>query len=327
MELFVNDLSLHRQYPTAPAFLDAFGHLMGMRKAARRHGREVYCHRMLANAQPAPGMTMQQALRGLGQDTRRAAMRWLTRGGPFWDDPSHHGPDDYIECRGEIVTDSAIGEAAYRRLHDAAYRTLHDAEYGLVSFAPSDWTCSPIKAVWRREAEARDNETATIENWWDAVALERGLRDAPPPIGSWAGLREVSTNRFDRLTFAGDCFEPLDGVPFAKSAADRLLALLGILERLAHAFDADGARTSEGHRIYQDHFTGDKAPFSDSSVTEQHNFRRQLTFAHPDDPDDSLFCTWHGKVHHMTLRLHFSWPIAADRPVYVVYAGPKITRL
>ena len=318
MELFVNDLSLHGQYPTAPAFLDAFGHLMGMRKAARRHGREVYCHRMLANAQPAPGMTMQQALQGLGQDTRRAAMRWLTRGGPFWDDLRRHGPGDYLECGGEIVTDSAIGEAAYR--------TLHDAACGLVSFAPSDWTCSPIETVWRREAEALDDKTATIENWWDALALERGLRDAAPPIGSWDGLREVSTNRFDKLTFAGDCFEPLDGVPFAKSAAERLLALLGILDRFARAFDAGGARTAEGHRIYQDHFTGDCAPFSDSSVTEMHDFHEELTFAHPDDPRGFLFCTWHGKVNYMTLRLHFSWPIAADRPVYVVYAGPKITR-
>ena len=28
----------------------------------------------------------------------------------------------------------------------------------------------------------------------------------------------------------------------------------------------------------------------------------------------------------MTLRLHFSWPIRSGKPVYIVYAGPKITR-
>ena len=28
----------------------------------------------------------------------------------------------------------------------------------------------------------------------------------------------------------------------------------------------------------------------------------------------------------MTLRLHFSWPIEAGKPVYIVYAGPKITK-
>ena len=28
----------------------------------------------------------------------------------------------------------------------------------------------------------------------------------------------------------------------------------------------------------------------------------------------------------MTLRLHFSWPVRAGEPVYVVYAGPKLTK-
>ncbi len=28
----------------------------------------------------------------------------------------------------------------------------------------------------------------------------------------------------------------------------------------------------------------------------------------------------------MVLRLHFSWPVEADQPVAVVYAGPKITK-
>ena len=31
-------------------------------------------------------------------------------------------------------------------------------------------------------------------------------------------------------------------------------------------------------------------------------------------------------VRRMTLRLHFSWPIRADEPVYVVYVGPKLTK-
>ncbi|MCY3818840.1 MAG: hypothetical protein OXH52_05670 [Gammaproteobacteria bacterium] len=43
------------------------------------------------------------------------------------------------------------------------------------------------------------------------------------------------------------------------------------------------------------------------------------------DPMASLFCPWHGKVSRLTLRLHFSWPVEAGRPIYVVYAGPKIT--
>ena len=94
----------------------------------------------------------------------------------------------------------------------------------------------------------------------------------------------------------------------------------------ARAFDATGARTTEGQRIYQDYFTGDNALFSDSSDDEKHRFREALTFPHPNERGNSLFCTWHGKVRHLTLRLHFSWPIESGEPVYVVYAGPKLTR-
>ena len=103
--------------------------------------------------------------------------------------------------------------------------------------------------------------------------------------------------------------------------------LLGILDRFARSFDASGARTIEGQRIYQDYFTGgDNALFSDSSDDEKGDFGEALTFPHPDEPGSFLFCTWHGKVRHMTLRLHFSWPIACGKPVYVVYAGPKLTK-
>ena len=72
--------------------------------------------------------------------------------------------------------------------------------------------------------------------------------------------------------------------------------------------------------------SGEEASFSDSSDSEKRGFRARLTFPHPDKPGESMFCTWHGKVRHMMLRLHFSWPVRADEPVYVVYAGPKLTK-
>ena len=183
-----------------------------------------------------------------------------------------------------------------------------------------------MEVVWRREAENLEDRRAEVDNWRDADALEDGLRDSTPPVRSWNALREASENRFENLTFAANCFEPLDGIPFAKSVADQFIVRLDILNRLAGAFDADGARTTDGQWIYQNHFTGDKALFSDSSDTEKRQFRRELTFPHPDSSGKSLFCPWHGKVSHMVLRLHFSWPIRAGERVYVVYAGPKITK-
>ena len=320
MDLLANDLSIHGQFHDMASFRDALARVMAMRAVARRFDREVHCHRMLLAAEAMPDVPMQRALQRLSVDEKRSAMRWLTRGGPFWDDLRRHGVADYLECRGEVVTDHAIGEAAYR--------ALHDVECALVSFTPSDWDFSPVEVTWRRDDEGLDNRTVALENWRDAAALEERLRNTPPPVRSWGDLRRVSTSRFGSLTFAGDCFDPLEGAPFNKSAADRLLVLLDILDRFARAFDADGVRTSEGHRIYRDHFTGiaDQGLFSDSSDTEKRDFRRELTFPHPANPGKSLSCTWHGKVRRPALRLHFSWPIRRDEPVYVVYAGPKITR-
>ncbi len=319
MEILVNDLSIHEQFHDMATFRDALARLMAMRPAARRFGREVGCHRALLAASPMPGVSMRQAIGRLPVESeRRAAMGWLTRFGPFWDDLRRHGTADWLECRDEIVTDSAVGEAAFR--------TVHRADCGLVSVTPSDWDYSPVDVTWRREAEDADDRSTALQNWRSVPALEDGLRDMAPPIRSWDDLREASAIRFESLTCAGDCFDPLSGVPFARSVADRFLVLLGILDRIARAFDATGARTIEGQRIYQDYFTGDNALFSDSSDDEKRRFQEALTFPHPDEPGNSLFCTWHGKVRRLTLRLHFSWPVESGKPVYVVYAGPKLTR-
>ena len=318
MNFLVNDLSIHGQFREQVAFHNAIARLMTMRSVAQRFELELRCHRALLNRNPMPDMTMQQALGQLANDERRAVMGWLTRHGPFWDDLRQHSDDEYLECRGEVVTDSAVGEAASRM--------LHDVECGLVSITPSDWDYAPVDVIWRRAAEGLEDQRTKLDNWRDVVTLEEKLRITAPRISSWDNLREISAGRFMGLTFADDCFEHLKGFPFANSAADRVVVLLDILEQLVHEFDEKGVRTPEGQRIYQDYFTGKRALFSDSSETEKQEFHNELTFSHPDYTGNYLFCPWHGKVGPMTLRLHFSWPIVSGSPVYVVYVGPKITK-
>ena len=320
MDIFANDLSIHKQFHDMLSFHNALRRLMALRNSARQLGRDVYCNRSLISVEAISGMPMQQALNRLSRSESQAILHWLTRGGPFWDDLRQHSGDDYLEFRDKVVTDSAVGEAAYRK--------LSNVECGLVSIKPSDWDFSPIKVSWRREAEGLEDKDTILENWRDVEALKSSLYNAAPPIQTWDGLRKISIKRFRSLTFAENCFTHLAGVPFAKSAADRFLFLLNILEQYALAFDEVGKRTREGSKIDRDYFTGDRAGplFSDSTHTEKHNFRNKLTFPHPDNPGKTLFCTWHGKVRRQTLRLHFSWPIRFGEPVYIVYAGPKITK-
>lgn len=290
-----------------------------MRTSADKFDFNVHCSRRLLAIEPIPDVTMHRALNGLSKDKKRNAMFWLTRGGPFLEDFRRHDSDDYLECHDDIVTDSAVGEAAFRKLNGL------DSE--LISATPSSWDYDPVTVTWRRAPEELDDRTIELSNWRDIESLEGALQKLPTPVKSWNDLELISVKRFKRLSFAEDSFDFLkNGTPFVHSAAHRTLVLFGVLDRFAGAFNDNGERTLEGQQLYQDYFTGDRAWFSDSSETEKRNFRRELTFFHLEDRNARQLFTWHGKVNHSVMRFHFSWPVRHREPVFIVYVGPKLTK-
>ncbi len=304
------------------SFRAAIDRLMMIRKIARRFGREVNCHRGMANALVTPSMTMPQAIQELTINEQRSLRSWFTKTGPFWEDTRTHSPNDYLEFNGNVVTDTAVGEAAWCRLNGI------DRE--LISLTPSNWQFSPLSV----ESLTGNNIQTTIDvvNHWDPVALETVLENEPVPMGTWNQLAALTVARCSMLTFSEDAFFPLNGLPFVSGAAQRLLSILGTLNQFKSCFDVNGQRTPKGHEIYQKFFTGVKdggghgATFSDSSDSEKEKFKALLTFTHPGDASMSIFCTWHGKVQTPQLRVHFSWPVRANEPLYVVYVGPKLTK-
>ena len=322
MQLFVNDLSIHGQFPDIQTFKEAISRVMTMRQIARQFGRQLYCHRNLAYAQVTKDLSMPQAIQRFDKDKQRSVMQWLTRNGPFWEDKRKHSPDEYMECNGNVVTDTAIGEAAYCRF----YGSFHD----LVSLTPSDWAYSPISVTWIRNGD--NNCDLTIDNHWIEEELETTLRSGTMPIMSWGQLATVAVTRYPNLTFSDTSFTPLEGLPFVYSAAQRLLFIFDTLNRFKSCFDKDGTRTAEGHEIYQNFFTGKKGQggrgslFNDSSKDEKRKSKRNMTFPHPNKSDKTLFCPWHGKVQTPQLRVHFSWPVHVDELLFIVYVGPKITK-
>ena len=295
---------------------------MEIRDTAKRYGRELHCHGSFSGIRvTCGGMLLKQAVpKAFSKDEQRAVMQWLDRSGPFWDIDRKHGQNDYFEYRGEVVTDTAVGEAAYRN--------LHGSRCDLISAIHSDWDFSPIKVVWRRGGEGLGDQTASLDNWWDPDSLEENLKASASPLRSWEDLQNVSINRFENLTFVSDCFKPLAGRPFVVSTANRCIELLHILDQLACAFNLEGKLNPEGKKIYQNFFTGERALFSDSISNEKNDFRNEMTFHHPNNPEKFLFCPWHGKVNypHFPIRIHFLWPVPAGEPLYVAYVGPKITR-
>lgn len=316
VELLFNDLSIHGQFSDAAAFDSAIGRVMTLRELARRYGQELQCHRNVANAAVTHDLSMPQAIQGMSRPARSALMQWLARSGPFWEDCRQHDSDDYFECKGKVVTDIAAGEAAYR--------LRQGGECGLVSADPSSWLFSPLQVEWHESSESI--RSIDVSNYWTAESLTAALDAASPSLASWRDLETEARRRFRHLTFAQTCFEPLRGLPFGNAPARALLLRLATLDNFKSCFDEGGSRTRAGSEIFQNHFTGNKAWFTDSSNTEKAQYRQDLTFPHPAHTGETLFCPWHGKVKTPQLRLHFSWPILAPTPLYVVYVGPKITK-
>ena len=317
MELLANELSVAGQFHVVARFHEALSGLMSLRKVARVFDREVRVRHDFAQIEPIPGVPLRRAVQGMGSDQVRAVMQWLDRAGPFWDNERRHGADDWLECGEEVVTDTAVGEAAYRVSEGEAC--------GLISVRAGEWNRSPLPVTYRSAEETTPLRRVEVENWRQPDKLRRSLEALDLPVDSWVELEARAIGRYSMLRFSNDCFDALRGVPFQRSSAERILTLLQLLHRLASAFDQDGHRTAEGHRIYARHFTGDRAPFSDSSDSDKAQFGNELTFPHPDAPGETLTCPWHGKERHLLLRLHFSWPVRAGEPVYVVYVGRKLT--
>lgn len=316
LKILVNDLSIAGQFPDVPTFFRAISYIMKMRDIAHQFGRELYCHRNIAHTQVTQHLKMQQAIQHFDRNEQRAIMQWLTGHGPFWEDEQTHSGGDWLEYNGEIVTDTAVGEAAFC--------CFHEVDCHLVSLTPSSWEFSPIVVNLVLDAEVKHN--IDVINHWEVDKLKAVLQAAPAPIISWEQLAADCRTRCPHLTFSTDSFEPLQGCPFKAGAAERVRILLDKLEELKCCVDEQGRRTLEGQQILSNHFSGGKAWFSDSSESEKSEFKKDLTFPHPADPDKELFCTWHGKVKTPQYRIHFSDPFRTDGPLYIVHIGPKRTK-
>jgi len=312
----MNELSIHGQFHAPSEFFTSVDRLMEIRSEIKRHGFELYCHPNIAHCQVTPESPMQAVVKGMPKEKRQAWMQWLTRHGPYWPDIRQHTGDDWLESREEVVTDTAIGEAAFASLHDLSRE--------LVSLSPSEWLIDPIAVAWRRTDESHEN--VDIRNHWKMQTVAQRMESLPSPFNSWSSLEQYVRTACDKIVISENAFRHLEGHPFVSSAAERIKILLDVLNKLRRAFDGEGNRTVEFEELYKNYFACAEARFTDSSEAEKNQFQKDLTFPHPDAPGQYLFCPWHGKIKTPQFRIHFSYPITANNPLYVVYIGPKITK-
>jgi len=317
MEFIVNDRSLHEQFHSQTAFAESFQRILALRADIERNRHVVRSARELLNARISPDLTLRHALRTLDPKLRIVATTWLANKGPFWDDEPLHGDDDWFEDdTGAIVTKTGLGEAAMA--------LLRESTRALVTFDPSDWLRNPLVVDHVRNDGAR--RSFDLQNHWALPELEQCLRELRPPLASWENLVQWARDECPHVTLTRDVIRSLDGHPFSPGAAERFQELLKVLDAMQSHVGSDGRLRPRGMELFQNHFVGDKAWFSDSSDDEKHTFRHELSFPDPNRPGTTMPCTWHGKVKIQQLRMHFTFPLRHDCPLYVVYIGPKLTK-
>ena len=199
MELLVNDLSLHGQFPDAAEFQAAIQRVMSIRASALRFGHALYCHRNLAQKQVTSSMGFQQAIQGFNRNEQRVVMQWITQQGPFWEDAQEHNEDDYLDWNGEVVTGTAVGEAAYC--------CQIGIERHLVSLQPSNWLMTPVPVTWTPSVGSE--RRIEVANHWEPQTFETDLASLPAPVVSWTQLAETAIARCQNLKVYTESFEPV----------------------------------------------------------------------------------------------------------------------
>lgn len=314
MDLILNDLSIHGQFGHPGLFHEALKRVMHLRDMAHGYDREIYIRQVDVMRCINSGSTVFEAIHKFTQDEKRAFLGWMSHQGPFWDNGVEIPSTSWFEHQGDNVTESALAFAAC------------GVEVGvdrrLVSLHPSDWEVSPIIVTRRSDA---DSSEISVDNYWQSSDLEIALQEIEPPLESWIQLENTARQRLQQITFTSDCFKDLAGRPFAQSAAKRILERLVVLNQLMEFTDDDGRRTPKGQQLFQDHFVGKQAHFSDSSDSEKQQFQKQLSFPIPDSPGQLELCSFHGKVKKPPYRIHFNWPVPPGGRLYVVYVGWKRT--
>lgn len=317
MNFIFNELSLEKNEVDITGFRVGFERIMKMRQLLKSFHRELYCSRNMTGNLLARGIKIFNIVKEWDVNSKRAMLGWLTKNGPFWEDIRKHSEDDYLTYKDSIVTDSAVGEAAFLCQIGLDWR--------LVSLSPTVWDFSPISII-RHSGNNKMN--INVLNYWNIDKLKLALEEDIGSINSWYDLQVSAVSRFRNLFFLDICFDNLQNYPFCLSQARRILALLSVLQQYKDCFDIYGKLTEEGHRLRTNYFMGDNAWFSDSSDTEKSKFKKELTFPHPASKGAMIFCPWHGKIRgsQVPIRIHFSWPSSGNEPLYVVYVGPKLTK-
>ena len=310
MELIFNEASLKRSQHI-DEFKKKIKFLMAVRaEAKKRYDVELFCSPFITHIEVLKGQVLASVLKDLEKEQQLALRLWFGKNKHFWENRIH-SEDDYIEYKNEVVTNTGLGESAFR--------VEGDRDCRVISLNNASWGEKLLDVLWMKS----DDETTSIpvKNYETNSEIFKLIEsDKVDEVSSWKDMISLCREKFTALNFTGDCFKELLSCPYSQSEMTQLLERFRVLQKLQVDIDANGEWSSIGKEVYHNFFTGDSAWFSDSSESEKHQFERQLTFSGKMYP-------WHGKVKgNNVIRLHFDWPMTPKVPLEVVYVGTKLTK-
>jgi hypothetical protein len=319
MEWHINDLSLGGQFADPLAFRTALEPLLRLRLRNDLLRDRLYCSCRLHERRVTATADLRQAIFAISdQNFKRLVLEWFTKSGPFWNDNRQPNTDDFFLYETQEVTDQGLGEAARRRLAGTTANAF--------SFmgSPFRFDTSPLTVL--QGLPECPIDTIYVDNHWTIDQLETASQSLVN-YRSWHDVLTEINRRFGGLILSGDAGAALLPIPFSRPVTKRILELLHVLNSLVRESDQNGGLSQAGMMLYDNHFVGEEAWFSDESTRNKNKFGRQMTFSHPDHPATKIFCPWHGKIKTPQIRIHFEWPRpVGQRQIRIFYIGPKITK-
>jgi hypothetical protein len=318
MDWFIHDRSLNGQYPDSTAFLDSVKELLRLRGEIPAIRDRLRCSRAIGDLPATPTHSFRQLVQASGdRNLRQLVLQWIESKGPFLDEDSEAVGENYFEYGALDVTNEGTGEAARRILNGLEAMTF--------SFSGGGSDHSPL----RIEQGLPEDRIACVEvpNVWTIADLRASALAALPAVVNWKQTIARAQFRFPKLLLADNLIDYLRRETFTAHLADSIFTRLAKLQELIDSRKPDGSNSAETDRLIATHFAGEKAWFTDESVTNKAKFRQTLTFADPANPTARIFCPFHGKIKTPQYRIHFPWPLAQeDSRLRIAYIGPKLTK-
>lgn len=303
MRAYVNELALAEACAVAAP---EYAPLVALVKERHRHAvlkNSLFCIRTMPDTPVRKGLLLRDVGQRLPKDQQRLFFSWADKQGPFIDDDQQPADlDRFLFGEKEVeVTKGGLGEAARRILSSQTAGVLSPVEDTASRFA-----ADPLVVIHRPRGDVRGQ--VLVQNFLDGKALAEAIQDDEPSPTNWTDALSQAERRFDRLWIGDHCSKSLSKVTFRPRQNSRMSELFDVLQKLMEEMDDNGRLSTSGQELYNKHFVGKRAWFSDESESNKQHPER-YTFPGPDG-SGRITCFWHGKIRSDELRMHFEWPPA-----------------